>query len=100
MNMYRRIVGLLLVCLVSGVLVAQDVKELLILHTNDMHSRIEPFPDYFPDSVLAGKAGMVRRATFICREREKHSFFHLSIIMKLKLITSFLKQSISTAFLE
>ena len=72
MNMYRRIVGLLLVCLVSGVLAAQDVKELLILHTNDMHSRIEPFPDYFPDSVLAGKAGMVRRATFIGRERERH----------------------------
>lgn len=64
---------LMLACLISGMLAAQDIEELYIYHTNDMHSRIEPFDDCFPDSVLAGKAGIVRRATFIAQERKKHA---------------------------
>ena len=39
-------------------------------HTNDMHSRIEPFPEEYQDTLLAGKAGMIRRATFIRQQRE------------------------------
>ncbi len=64
---------LLLACLVSGMLAAQNIKELHIYHTNDMHSRIEPFADYFPDSLVAGKGGILRRATFISQERKKHT---------------------------
>ena len=37
-----------------------------------MHSRIEPFPEKYQDTLLAGKAGMVRRATFIRQQRELH----------------------------
>ena len=47
-----------------SVMAAQSVKELYIFHTNDMHSRIEPFASYFPDTVLAGKAGVLRRGGF------------------------------------
>ena len=72
MIMLNRILGLFLACLVSGMLSARNAKELYIYHTNDMHSRVEPFPAYFPDSVLADKAGMVRRAAFIRGERERH----------------------------
>lgn len=49
---------------------AQTVKELQIFHTNDMHSRVEAFPAEFQDTLLAGKAGMVRRATFIKQQRK------------------------------
>lgn len=41
---------------------AKDVR-LTILHTNDMHSRLDPFPD---DGLpTAGRGGMARRATLI-----------------------------------
>lgn len=63
---------LLLLCLVANLLPAQTEKELYILHTNDMHSRIEPFAPYYPDSVLAGKGGVVRRATFIAQQRKEY----------------------------
>ncbi len=70
--MNRRITGVLLMCFAAGLLAAQNVKELLIYHTNDMHSRIEPFAAYYPDTALAGKAGVIRRAAFIRDERKKH----------------------------
>lgn len=60
------------VCLFAGFVSAQVDKELLIFHTNDMHSRVEPFSDDYQDTLLAGKAGMVRRATFISQQRKKH----------------------------
>lgn len=59
-------------CLFAGSVSAQADKELLIFHTNDMHSRVEPFSDDYQDTLLAGKAGMVRRATFISRQRKEH----------------------------
>lgn len=69
----KRICFFLLACFVMSMLAAQDIKELYILHTNDMHSRIEPFASYFPDTLLAGKAGVVRRAALIKQERKKHA---------------------------
>ena len=57
----KKIYCLCLACLLVSVVAAQSVKELYIFHTNDMHSRIEPFASYFPDTVLAGKAGVLRR---------------------------------------
>lgn len=59
-------------CLFAGSVSAQADKELLIFHTNDMHSRVEPFSDNYQDTLLAGKAGMVRRATFIRQQRKEH----------------------------
>lgn len=42
---------------------AQEQKELVILHLNDTHSRIEPFPEN--DSRNANKAGVVRQEALI-----------------------------------
>ena len=42
---------------------------LTILHTNDMHSRIEPFPDNA--AKWAGMGGMARRAALIAQVREQ-----------------------------
>lgn len=63
------------VCLWSA-LAAQDVKELLILHTNDTHSRIEPIPVTDPNPHYAGKAGFVRRVSLIkgLRKQNKDLF--------------------------
>lgn len=70
--MIKRIYLLLAVISISCALTAQNVKELLILHTNDTHSRVEPSPDNDPNSQLAGKAGYVRRATLINELREQN----------------------------
>lgn len=57
-----------------GPLTAGAAKEqqLTILHTNDMHSRIEPFPQ--DGRTWAGLGGMARRATLIeqIRRQEEH----------------------------
>lgn len=42
---------------------AQKSKRLVILHTNDMHSHIEPFPE--DDPKYPGQGGMARRAALI-----------------------------------
>lgn len=47
-------------------------ERIVYIHTNDMHSRIEPFASYFPDTVLAGKAGVLRRAAFVKEQRREH----------------------------
>ena len=57
-------------CVLGGY--AQATKDLYLFHTNDMHSRVEPFPEDYQDTLLAGKAGMVRRVTFIKQQRELH----------------------------
>ncbi len=51
---------------------AQRTKTLYIYHTNDMHSRIDPYPTTFGDTLFAGKGGLVRRASFLEIERAKH----------------------------
>ena len=68
----KRIYFVLWVCLFAGVLFAQSTKELYLFHTNDMHSRVEPFPEDFQDTMLADKAGLLRRATFIKQQRKIH----------------------------
>lgn len=47
-----------------------DIEELLILHTNDVHSRIDPFPAN--DQKYAGKGGVARRKTLIEDFRAKN----------------------------
>ncbi len=49
---------------------AQDALRIVILHTNDTHSRIDPFPR--DGSRLAGLGGVARRATLIQRIRATH----------------------------
>ena len=53
--------------------VGRDTKNvrLTILHTNDMHSRIEPFPDN--SAQYAGMGGMARRASLIEQIRKQES---------------------------
>ena len=51
---------------------AQNVKELVIYHTNDTHSRIEPYAENFKDTAWAGRAGYVRRATMIKDARKEN----------------------------
>ncbi|MFM2335182.1 MAG: hypothetical protein RIS91_1185 [Bacteroidota bacterium] len=43
--------------------------ELLLLHTNDLHSRIEPFPANHP---LAGKGGIANLATLIQQNKKQN----------------------------
>jgi 5'-nucleotidase len=55
-----------------GALSAQHTKELWIFHTNDTHSRIYPLPTYESDTLIAGKAGYVRRITLVKQLRAEH----------------------------
>lgn len=68
----NRIYLLLTALCICCTLAAQDVKELLILHTNDTHSRIEPIPTTDPNPEFAGKAGFVRRATLLKEMRKQN----------------------------
>jgi len=49
----------------------EDIR-LTILHTNDVHSRLDPFPD--DDKKFAGKGGVAKRMTLIeeIRKKEQH----------------------------
>ncbi len=45
-------------------------KSIVILHTNDTHSRIEPLPE--SDRTAPGKGGVERRASFVEQVREEN----------------------------
>src|SRR3954462_13961250 len=49
------------------VLAKHEIIKLTILHTNDVHSHIEPFPDNDPK--FAGQGGVARRAALIDKIR-------------------------------
>ncbi len=55
--------GLISLAGLPSVLSATGWKQLTILHTNDTHSRIDPFPDNDPK--YAGEGGFARRAAMI-----------------------------------
>lgn len=67
-KIYVLFAALCLCCAVA----AQDVKELLILHTNDTHSRVEPVSTTDPNPEFAGKAGFVRRVTLLKEMRKQN----------------------------
>lgn len=48
---------------------ARKIKKLVILHTNDMHSHIEPFANNDPN--YPGKGGIAKRATMIQKIRDE-----------------------------
>lgn len=56
-------------CMAGG---AQEIKEVLILHTNDTHSRIEPLGKNYDIPEQADKGGYIRRATFIKEARKEN----------------------------
>lgn len=63
-------IGMAGVALTPSLLAARKNKvKLTILHTNDMHSRIEPFP--LTDKSFGGKGGFARLATLIAEIRAK-----------------------------
>ena len=49
---------------------AHDVKRITILHTNDQHSRIEPF-EVSTNAVTSNKGGFARRSTMIHKIRQE-----------------------------
>ena len=51
----------------NSVLANEKIKKITILHTNDMHSHIEPFKS----GKYKGLGGMAQRATIINEIREK-----------------------------
>lgn len=63
-NLTRTLALFLFLLTVAGIQAAGKYKELLILHTNDTHSCIVPFPKDYTDTAWADKAGAVRRATY------------------------------------
>ena len=50
----------------------ETAQKLVILHTNDVHSRIEPFPE--SAGHLAGKGGAARRSAYIKAVRERNPY--------------------------
>ena len=61
-----------LVALVALSLQAKKDKQLVILHTNDTHSTIQPVNAQLPDTMKAGRAGALRRIAMLREEREKN----------------------------
>lgn len=62
----------ILLILIAVILSGCAQKQLVILHTNDTHSRIEPLPE--TDRTAPGMGGVVRRANYIdgVRKENKH----------------------------
>ena len=56
----------------ASMLLSENITEITILHTNDVHSRIDPFP--MDGSRNAGKGGAAKRASIIdkVRSEEEH----------------------------
>ena len=65
---------------------AQGAKELVILHTNDLHSTIEPLSQLLPYTMLRGRAGMMRCAAMVEQERQRNPHLLLLDSDRLKLI--------------
>ncbi len=53
----------------SGCFIFKGKRRVIILYTNDQHSRIEPFPDTHPE--YAGRGGFARRSHLIKKIKEK-----------------------------
>ena len=64
----KSLLGAAVISVPSQLLAAKASKTLTILHTNDLHSRIEPFDE----GRNKGKGGMARRATLIEKLRKEN----------------------------
>ncbi len=61
---------LTLLLLLTLIVTATAQKQIVILHTNDTHSRIEPLPE--SDRTAPGKGGVERRINYIEQMRKEH----------------------------
>lgn len=68
--MKRPIITIIL--LVALTTITAQNKQLLILHTNDTHSCIQPLNENLADKKLAGRGGFLRRLTMLQQERAKN----------------------------
>lgn len=66
----NRIISLLIL-FVAMTAMAQNQKEIVIIHTNDSHSCILPMSPNLADTTKAGKGGFLRRITMLNEERKK-----------------------------
>lgn len=65
----RHIITLLLAAIIAVPATAARPKRLTILHTNDTHSCVLPMNPNLADTLVAGRAGFLRRITMINAER-------------------------------
>ena len=65
-------ISIFLIFVLAVSVVAKAQKQIVILHTNDTHSTIEPVSRYSKVKEAVGKAGCVRRATMVKQLREQN----------------------------
>lgn len=65
-------ISIFLIFVLAVSVVAKAQKQIMILHTNDTHSTIEPVSKFSKVKEAAGKAGCVRRATMVKQLREQN----------------------------
>ena len=65
-------ISIFLIFVLAVSIVAKAQKQIVILHTNDTHSTIEPVSKFSKVKEAAGKAGCVRRATMVKQLREQN----------------------------
>ena len=69
----KRLHLIIFIALLSGVTaVAKTKKQLVILHTNDTHSCVEPLNPNLDNKDLAGRGGFLRRVSVVKEERAQH----------------------------
>ena len=68
----KKTITMLLVLLMTGSAMAQNDKQIVILHSNDTHSCIYPLNVNLADTALAGRGGYLRRAAFVEQQRKQY----------------------------
>ncbi len=68
----KKTIAMLLVLLMTGSAMAQNDKQIVILHSNDTHSCIYPLNVNLADTALAGRGGYLRRAAFVEQQRKQY----------------------------
>lgn len=63
--------SIVIAALLSAVLCADGKKEIVVLHTNDMHSTVTPIGTNIADTMKAGKGGMLRMVAMVKEERKR-----------------------------
>ncbi|MBP3744136.1 MAG: metallophosphatase [Prevotella sp.] len=68
----KKTIAMLLMLLMTGSAMAQNDKQIVILHSNDTHSCIYPLNVNLADTALAGRGGYLRRAAFVEQQRKQY----------------------------
>lgn len=68
----KKTIAMFLVLLMTGSAMAQNDKQIVILHSNDTHSCIYPLNVNLADTALAGRGGYLRRAAFVEQQRKQY----------------------------